>query len=146
MSAALFKIFGYGMVVSEIAIVNERFMHSHEWMRSTGMPYPAPCGITLMRNPDMSSEILKFVVSYYVLRIAYDLQYHHVPAMREHKRPLIAERSVEFRIDFEAILIYELVFCPSSVHHFQFSFVYESVKHVRLNTDKITPYGRWFRF
>nr|QNO53277.1 hypothetical protein OJOIIACA_00001 [Methanosarcinales archaeon ANME-1 ERB6] len=144
MSAALFKVFHYGVVVGEITIVNESFMHSHEWVSTTGMPYPAPCGITLMRYPDMSSEILKFIISYYVLCITNDLQYHHIPAVREHKRPLFAERSVELRIDFEAILIDELVFCPSSVYIRQFIFSYELIKHILLNPNKIPPYIRWF--
>ena len=53
----LTELFCNGMIIGKISVMNERFIHSHEWMSASGMPDFSLSGISLVPDPDMSLQI-----------------------------------------------------------------------------------------
>ena len=89
--------------------MHERLMERAERMAAAGMPYPAAGRISLVGEPDVGFEIVQFIVPDNVLRIADDLQDHHVPAVGHDKGAFLAERRVIMGVNLETVLIDKLV-------------------------------------
>src|ERR1039458_10494047 len=89
---ALFEIFGYGMVIGEVAVMHQRHVNGRKRMGATGMPDAALGREPLMGNPFVGAKLLDLVVFDDGFGITDHLEDHDVPAMREHKGPFFAQR------------------------------------------------------
>ena len=109
-NVALLEIFGHRMVVGEVAVVDQRLVQPDERVRAAGVPHAALGGIALVGDPDVGLEIQQLVVVGHLLRVADDLQDHHIAALGEDKGPFLAQGGIISLVELVAVLGDELVF------------------------------------
>ena len=106
---ALPEVLADGVVVREVAVVHQRFVHPDERVRAARMPDAALGGIALVRDPDVRVEVLELVVPNDLLGVADQLEDEQVARVREHERLLLAERGVVRVVQAIRVAIDELV-------------------------------------
>ena len=70
---ALLQVFTDRMVIGEIPVVNQGFMHAAERVRSARMPDAALGRIPLMGNPDMGFKVFQLIIAGHQFRKSHDL-------------------------------------------------------------------------
>ena len=135
----LFQVFAECVIVGEISVMHQGFVHTAEGVRPAGMPHPSLGGVALVGNPAVGFEILQQVVLDDLLCIADKLQYHDIASVRQHKSPLISQRGIELLVDTEGVLADIFVLNTAGVNTMQPVFLYKTFKYVFFNPDEITP-------
>ncbi len=117
------------------------------WTRASSRPIkgwaPPGCqtrplvGIALVGDPDVGLEVLQLVVLGDLLRIADDLEDHHVPAVGEDKGPLFAERAVVGLVQEERILVDELFLRLVEGQVLKAALLLKADECLRLDADKV---------
>ena len=106
---ALAQILAHGIIVGEVAVVDQSLVEPHKGMGSARVPDPALGGIALVGDPDVGLKLLEHVEPDHLLGVAHDLEDHHVLAVGEHKGPLGRARLVEGLVEVKGVLKDELV-------------------------------------
>ncbi len=89
----LAEVLGNGVIVGKVAVVDEGLVQPGERVGAAGVP-DAPLGrVALVGDPDVGLEGLELVVLGDLLRVADDLEDHHIPAVGEDEGPLFARGS-----------------------------------------------------
>ena len=130
------------MVIGKIAIVNERFIHTDKRMGAGRMPHFPFGGITLMGDPDVRLEIIKFIVLDDLFSVTYYFQYEKITSMGKNEGVLFSIGVIKFPVDFITVLINELVFRLSSGNTDHIVFFDEIIQHFRLHFNKIPNHFR----
>ena len=126
------------MIICKVAIMNKCLVHTYEWVRPCGVPYPSLRGITLMGNPDIGLEIIQLIILNNLFRVSDNLQDEKVASMRKHKGLLFAIGVIIGPVEFEGVLIDKLVFSLTECQAFKFGLFNEILKNLRFYPDKIT--------
>ena len=134
----LAKVFTDGMVIGKVPVVYQGFIQPDERMGPPGVPDPPPRGISLVGDPDVGLEIFEPVILRGLLGIPDDLQDHHVPAVREDERPLLAEGGVKTPVQLETVLEDELVFHLPAVGPVELISRREIRERVFFDPDEVT--------
>ena len=79
------------MVVREITVVYKCLMQPDKGVRAAWMPDPALRRITVVADPNVGLEVLKLIVLYNVITIAYEFQNDQVLAVRHDECFLLAQ-------------------------------------------------------
>ena len=100
---ALQQVLRDRVVVGEVAVVHQRLVQTDERVRAARMPDAALRRVALVGDPDVRAQVLQPVVLDDLLGVADDLEYHQVSPVRQHERPLLAERRVEAVVQANAV-------------------------------------------
>ncbi len=92
---ALAQILADGVIICEVAVVDQGLIQADEGMRAAGMPDASLGGIALMSDPDVRRLLFKPVVSHYLFGIAHDFQHRQISPVAQNKGALFAEAGVE---------------------------------------------------
>ena len=87
----LLQVFAERMVVGEIAVMHQGFVHAAEGVRPTRVPHLSLGRVALVGNPAVGFEILQQVVLNNMLGIADQLQDHNIASVRKHEGPLLSQ-------------------------------------------------------
>ena len=116
------QVLGDRIVVGEIAVVHQRFIHADEGMGAAGMPDAPFGGIPLVGDPAVGLEIVQQIILGDQLRVTHDLQDHQIPAMGQDKGLFLAQRGIELVVQTKRILVDELIFGAARVQLLQVCF------------------------
>ncbi len=86
------------MIISKVSVMHQSFIEAAERMGTSRMPYSAFGRVPLMGDPDMGFKIFQPVILSGLLGIAYDLQDHHIAAVRKNEGLLLPQGGVEISV------------------------------------------------
>ncbi len=139
---ALEQVLADGMVVGEIAVVDQGDVDAREGVGPRGVP-DAPLGReALVGDPGMGAELPDLIVVDDGLGEPDHLKDHDVPAVGEDEGPLLAGRGVEHLVQFEAVLVDVLVLRLTPVELLESVFGDEAVEDAGLHPDEIAAHVR----
>ncbi len=140
----LAQVLAHGVVVGEVAVVDQRLVQPDEGMGAARMPDPALGRVALMRDPDAGRDVLQPVVLHHLLGVAHDLEHDQVPPVAEHEGPLLAQTGVEGRVQLEGVLVDELILDRARRQLVQVVLVGEAGQRVRPGAGEVAPHLRRF--
>src|SRR4030042_2323362 len=130
------------MIIGEITVMHQSFVHADEWMGSSRVPDPPFRRIALMSDPAVCLEILQKIILGHLFRISDDLEDHHIPPVREDERLLLSQGGIVLMVYPIRILIDEFIFNFFWVHCFNSVFDGKTIQNSWFNPDEISPHVR----
>src|SRR5437763_1174552 len=110
MQALLLQVLANAEIICEVAVMDQRFMHADERMRSTRMPDSSFGRIPLMRNPTVRVHVLKLVIFDRLFGVANQFKDEQVAGMAHDKCPFFAQGCIESTVELVGMLKNKFVF------------------------------------
>ncbi len=141
-NVALAQVLGDAMIIRKVAIVHQRLVHADKGMRAARMPDAPLGGIPLMRNPNVSRQVLQAIKGSSLLGITHDFEHQEITPVTQHKRALVAQAGIVAQVEPEGVLVNVFVFHLARGQVTQAILFGKMRQHFRLDPAKVTHHVR----